>query len=275
MRAKAGPTLGVGVFMGYRLPPRGRWAGDYLVMVDLDKFSGLSMHTDAEPGLFAKCRPQITRTVKWTKHGFEFPLFDKLMKHNEIIEGVDLAILQMARERRRRKKMKLTPMDPEVVSKLEELEKTEVAKKLKQFGETKRTKDASPDAGFDVPPSEETHPYNGTWATKGIGASTNPRQITSQQCRKEKEQDLVNEAATSRVGQRARVTGPKKKSRNNGMVTMDCWEAATQMYECRFDSDISNIKMDHINPVVFGETKMKPKKQPGQANRACPPRQTA
>ena len=73
-----------GVFMGYRTPPGGLWAGGYLV-VDLDDFNGISMHTKTEPGAFKKCHVQITRTVKYAKHGTYFPLFSKSIEHNEAI----------------------------------------------------------------------------------------------------------------------------------------------------------------------------------------------
>ena len=99
--------------MGYRTPPGGLWAGDYLV-VDLDDFNGISMHTKTEPGAFNKCHVRITRAVKFTKHGTYFPLFAKSVEHNETIEGIDMAMLQIKRERKRRKRQNLKPLDPKV-----------------------------------------------------------------------------------------------------------------------------------------------------------------
>ena len=126
MNAKTAPTLKPGIFVGYRLPPGGRWAGDYLV-VDIDKFNGLSLHTDAEPGLFANCRPQITRTVKWTKYECEFPLFQKSIQHTETLEGIEMAMLQVLRERRRRKRLKQDKLSDATMKKYEEFAKVKKA----------------------------------------------------------------------------------------------------------------------------------------------------
>ena len=74
-RDKAEPTLRAGIFLGYRTPPGGLWAGDYLV-AGVDGFNRLSMRTHVEPALFAKCRPHITQTVKWTPLQVLFPLLE-------------------------------------------------------------------------------------------------------------------------------------------------------------------------------------------------------
>ena len=68
-RDKAAPTLRPGIFVGYRTPPGGL-AGGYLV-IDLDELCELPLHAKTEPRIY--CRPQITRTVKWKKHGMYFP----------------------------------------------------------------------------------------------------------------------------------------------------------------------------------------------------------
>lgn len=128
-RAKAAPTLRPAIFLGYRTPPGGLWAGDYLV-ADFDTFQGLSMHTDAEPGIFKNCRAQITRTVKWTPHGSYFPLFVRSVEHNETIDGLDMAMLQMKRERCRRKREKLPALDAALSQKLADFARTTEAENL-------------------------------------------------------------------------------------------------------------------------------------------------
>ena len=141
-RDKTAPRMRPGIFMGYRLPPGGLWTGDYLV-VDLDDFSGLSMHTKAEPSLFKNCKPHITRTVKWTKHGINFPLFEKSILHNETIEGIEQANIQMNRERLRRRKEKMPILKP--------LE----AKAYRAFAQFHRIKTQPAGAGFEEQPEDQ------------------------------------------------------------------------------------------------------------------------
>ena len=99
---KAEPTLRPGIFMGYRTPPGGLWDGDYLVC-DIDDFANIPLHTQAEPGLFKNCKPHITRTVKFTHYGADFPLFNKYIRENETIEGIDVAMRMMQREKGKKK----------------------------------------------------------------------------------------------------------------------------------------------------------------------------
>ena len=44
-----------------------------------------------------------------------FFILSKVSKHNETIEGMDEAMLQMSRERRRRKRLKLPKLDEDLV----------------------------------------------------------------------------------------------------------------------------------------------------------------
>ena len=110
-RGKTEPRLCTGMIVGYRTAPGGKWMGDYLVL-DINDFSGIPLHSKTEPGTFKDIRPHITRTVKWTKHGINFPLFEKSIIHNETIEGIESCNIQMKRERARRKK-EILPKVPE------------------------------------------------------------------------------------------------------------------------------------------------------------------
>jgi len=101
-RDKMEPRLSTGIFLGYRTAPGGEWNGDYII-ADLNDFSGIGLHTKTEPGKFKNVRPHITRTVKWSPHGKNFPLFARSVQHNQTIEGIEECEVQMARERKRRK----------------------------------------------------------------------------------------------------------------------------------------------------------------------------
>ena len=54
------------------------------------------------------------------------------------------------------------------------------------------------------------------------------------------------------------------------MVTIDCWETANHMYECRFDSDQMTIMLDPINLVVYGEDEDETEEIPGMPKPILP-----
>ena len=152
-RDKTEPALRTGIFMGYRTPPGGLWQGDYLV-ADIDDFSGLSLHTHAEPALFAKVRPHITRTVKCTPHQVRFPLLERYVQHNETIEGIEEALLQATIQRNRRKGRKR----PEMTEGAE--------KRMREFAQSRPVPLVPETAGYDkalvdpVTPKATTTPSN-------------------------------------------------------------------------------------------------------------------
>ena len=58
-RDKMAPRMCTGIFMGYRTAPGGKSNGDYLA-ADLNDFSGLCLHTNAEPGIFKNVMSKVS-----------------------------------------------------------------------------------------------------------------------------------------------------------------------------------------------------------------------
>lgn len=73
------------MFLGYEIAPGNRWTRRYLV-VDLDKFKGLSLH-QSTPHTQFNIKPHITSVVKFGSKGVHFPLKSRYDWYNTTIEG--------------------------------------------------------------------------------------------------------------------------------------------------------------------------------------------
>ena len=90
-------------------------------------------------------------------HGSYFPLFARSVEHNETIDGLDMAMLQMKRERCRRKREKLLALDPAL------------SQKLLDFARSKEAENLDIDAGYEEAPADELSPKNTSWAQSALG----------------------------------------------------------------------------------------------------------
>ena len=90
-QAKAAPRLAVGIFMGYRMAPGGRFGGQYLV-VDRDDFNGVSLDMKTRHTKFKFHEHHVEKVVLPPEENgskFVFPLKAKYDLANDEIEGRD------------------------------------------------------------------------------------------------------------------------------------------------------------------------------------------
>ena len=132
--------------------------------------------------------------MKYTKHGAYFPLFAKSIEHNETIEGVDLAMLQMKRDRRRLKRQNAKPINPDV------------AEKLFSFAKTKPVPNVPEGAGFVRAPVIESD------ATEIYEAKAEPTEemidalrVGHEQAVEDHENTEMSKAARALTGRKARI----------------------------------------------------------------------
>lgn len=208
-RDKAEPSLRPGIFMGYRMPPGGQWDGDYLVC-DIDDFMGFPFHIEAEPGLFKHCKPHVTRTVKHTTLGPYFPLFDKYIEHNETIQGIDIALTQIAQEKCRRKRLKIPEVCPKIADQLDEMD---MVRRI--------TPDVPATAGYDV---EVDIPAAIPNAEEGSEKTDEIRTL-----------ELL--LRQQMIGGRCQIKGLPARSKFNGATgVVENFDNVNQMFEVRLDT---------------------------------------
>ena len=90
-QAKAAPRLTVGIFMGYRMAPGGKFGGQY-VIVDLDDFKGVSLDLKTRHTKFKFHEHHVEKVllpITRTGSKFVFPMKDTYDRANDSIEGRD------------------------------------------------------------------------------------------------------------------------------------------------------------------------------------------
>ena len=105
IQSKADPRQKLGIFMGYRLAPGGKWNGEYLV-IDIEKFVNTNLHYTAAPTTFKGIVPHVTKSVDYYHagadlgevsgikakfNGVDFPLKEKYEQYNTTLEGAGYA----------------------------------------------------------------------------------------------------------------------------------------------------------------------------------------
>ncbi len=77
----------MGILLGYRLHPGGRWRHEYQV-AELPEFAGVDLKYDASPKQMKKIRVQIVQEVRLPEEGITFPLKVHYTWRNSTLEGV-------------------------------------------------------------------------------------------------------------------------------------------------------------------------------------------
>ena len=70
---KFAPIGCVGILLGYRVHPGGRWRHEYQV-AELPEFAGVDLKYDTGPKEMKKIRVQIVQEVRLPEEGITFPL---------------------------------------------------------------------------------------------------------------------------------------------------------------------------------------------------------
>lgn len=94
--------------------------------------------------------------------------------------------------------MKLDPLDPATLAKLE------------SFANNRRSKSLHVDAGFEMSPVDETPPLRREEDVEDPGSASVPvEELQAEDAEAKRQQACIDEAAETKVGQQVRITGPK------------------------------------------------------------------